>query len=125
MAVSGWRGVSGGAASVGRRPMKALSIGLVAGAALCSVMPAPASAMPISNLAAAASDLMLGQSVRYVCNRYRCRWRPNYSYRGYYGYGPSYYGYGRSYYGHPTGTTDMDQAPRSTPQTASHPTAHH
>ena len=81
--------------------MKALSIGLVAGAALYSVMSAPASAMPISNLAAAASDLTLGQSVRYVCNRYRCPWRPNYSYRGYYGYGPSYYyGYGASYYGY-------------------------
>jgi hypothetical protein len=81
--------------------MKALSIGLVAGAALCSVMSAPASAMPMSNLAVAASDLTLGQSVRYVCNRYRCRWRPNYSYRGYYGYRPSYYGYGPSYYGYP------------------------
>jgi hypothetical protein len=80
--------------------VKALSIGLVAGAALCGVMSAPASAMPISNLAAAASDLALGQSVRYVCNRYRCWWRPNYSYRppAYYGYGPSYYSYGPSYY---------------------------
>lgn len=80
--------------------MKALSIGLVAGAALCGVMSAPASAMPISNLAAAASDLALGQSVRYVCNRYRCWWRPNYAYRprAYYGYGPSYYSYGPSYY---------------------------
>ena len=74
--------------------MKALSIGLVAGAALCGIMSAPASAMPMSNLAAAASDLALSQSVRYVCNRYRCRWRPI-SYRGYrYGYRPSYYGYG-------------------------------
>jgi hypothetical protein len=81
--------------------MKALSIGLVAGAALCSVMSAPALAMPMSNLAVAASDLTLGQSVRYVCNRYRCRWRPNYSYRGYYGYRPSYYAYGPSYYGYP------------------------
>lgn len=80
--------------------MKALSIGLVAGAALCGVMSAPASAMPISNLAAAASDLALGQSVRYVCNRYRCWGRPNYYYRprAYYGYGPSYYSYGPSYY---------------------------
>jgi len=42
---------------------------------------------------AAASDLSLGQSVRYVCNRYRCWWRPDH----YYGYAPSYYawyGYG-------------------------------
>ena len=64
--------------------MKALMISLVAGAALCGVMSTPASAMPISNLAAAASDLALGQSVRYICN----------GYRSYYGYGyPAYYGY--------------------------------
>jgi hypothetical protein len=56
----------------------------VAGAALCGVISTPASAMPISNLAAAASDLLLGQSVRYICN----------GYRSYYGYGyPAYYGY--------------------------------
>lgn len=56
--------------------------------------------MPISNLAAAASDLALNQSARYVCYRSRCRWRPNYVYRpqAYYGYGPSYYSYGPSYY---------------------------
>ena len=89
--------------------MKALSVSLVAGAALCGVMSAPASAMPMSNVAAAASDLALSQSVRYVCNRYRCRWRPNYyrSYRygygSYYGYGPSYYGYRSSYYGYGPG----------------------
>jgi len=69
--------------------VKALAISLVAGVALCGIMSAPAWAMPMSNLASAASDLTLGQSVRYVCNRYRCPWRPNYSYRGYYGYGPS------------------------------------
>ena len=44
--------------------MKALAISLLAGAALCSVVSAPASAMPTSNLAAAASDLALGHSVR-------------------------------------------------------------
>ena len=81
--------------------MKALTISLVAGAALCGVMSTPTSAMPISNLAAAASDLALGQSVRYVCN----------GYRSYYGYGyPAYYGhyaprsepgfYRRPYYGY-------------------------
>ena len=64
--------------------MKALTISLVAGAALCGVMSAPASAMPMSNLAAAASDLALAQSVRYVCN----------GYQSYYGYGyPAYHGY--------------------------------
>ena len=74
--------------------MKALTISLVAGAALCGVMSTPTSAMPISNLAAAASDLALGQSVRY----YR---RHGYGYRSYYRYRPSYYSYGyRSYYGY-------------------------
>ena len=63
--------------------MKAPTISFVAGAALCGVMSAPASALPISNLAAAASGLALAQSVRYVCNGYR-----NYGY----GY-PAYYGY--------------------------------
>jgi hypothetical protein len=77
--------------------VKALSIGFVAGAALCGVISAPASAMPISNLAAAASDLVLGQSARYVCHRSRCRWQPNYVYRPQ-AYGPSYYSYGPSYY---------------------------
>jgi len=45
--------------------MKALAISLAAGAALSSLMSMPVSAMPVSNLAAAASDLSLGQSVRY------------------------------------------------------------
>ena len=83
--------------------MKALAIGLVAGTALCGVMSAPASAMPMDSLAAAASDLALGQSVRYVCHRSRCRWRPNYAYRpgGYYSYGPGWSGglYGGGLYG--------------------------
>ena len=87
--------------------MRALAIGLVAGAAFCGVASSPASAMPMGNLATAASDLALGQHVRYVCNRYRCRWRPNYAYRpgGYYGYGPSYYrpSYAPSYYGYGPG----------------------
>ena len=70
--------------------MKALTLSLVAGAALCGVMFAPASAMPISNLAAAASDLALGQSVRYVCDRYyghyALRSEPGFYRRPYYGY---------------------------------------
>jgi hypothetical protein len=76
--------------------VKALTIGLVAGAALCGVISTPASAMPMSNLAAAASDFAPGQSVRYACNQYRCWSRPNYyAGSGYYGYGyGSYYGYG-------------------------------
>ena len=52
--------------------MKALAISLVVGAALCGIMSAPASTMPMSNLAVAASDLALGQSVRY---RHQHRYR--------------------------------------------------
>ena len=82
--------------------MKALVISMVAGTALCSLMSVPASAMPIANLAAAASDLALGQSARYY-RRYGYGYQSYYSY-GYrpsyysYGYRPSYYGYGPSYY---------------------------
>ena len=76
--------------------MKALAISLVAGAALCGVMSAPASAMPMSNLEAAASDLALGRSVRYACNWYQCWWRPN----TYYSYGPAYYAYAPGWYGY-------------------------
>src|SRR5215471_20161852 len=54
-------------------PMKALAISMVAGAALCSLVSVPALAMPLSNLAAAASDLALGQSVRYLHHHYRYR----------------------------------------------------
>jgi hypothetical protein len=89
--------------------MKPLVISMVVGAALCSVMSVPASAMPMSNLAAAASDLALGQSVRYGRYHHRYRhygYRPNRaSYYGGYGAsyyggdGPSYYGYRPSYYG--------------------------
>ena len=64
-------------------PMKALAISMVAGAALCSLVSVPASAMPMSNLAAAASDLALGQSVRYVRHHYRYRLGRG----GYYAYG--------------------------------------
>ena len=80
-------------------PVKALAISLVAGVTLCGVMSAPASAMPMSNLATAASDLALGQSVRYVCDRYQCWWRPNYNY-GYYAYAPGWYGYGPGWWGY-------------------------
>ena len=88
--------------------MKALAISMVAGAALCSAISVPASAVPMSNLAAAASDLALSQSVRDVRHPYRYRLsRGSYNaygaasgYRGgYYGY-PGYardcsgYGYG-------------------------------
>jgi hypothetical protein len=53
--------------------MKALAISMVAGAALCSFGAVPASAVPMSNLAAAASDLALSQSVRDVRHPYRYR----------------------------------------------------
>ena len=58
-------------------PVKALAISLVTGVALCGIMSAPASALPTNNLAAAANDLALGQSVSYVCGKYRCWWRPD------------------------------------------------
>jgi hypothetical protein len=73
--------------------MKALAISMVAGAALCSVIAAPASAVPMSNVATAASELALGQNVRYV--RSASRYRVRGGYPGYardcsgYGYGPS------------------------------------
>jgi hypothetical protein len=82
--------------------MKALAISMVAGAALCSFTSVPASAMPISNLAAAASDLALGQNVRYVRHPYGHRLRRSsyYAYgAGYYGYRGGYPGYARDCYG--------------------------
>jgi hypothetical protein len=64
-------------------PMKALAISMVAGAALCGLVSVPASAMPMSNLATAASDLALGQSVRYVRHHHWYRLGRG----GYYAYG--------------------------------------
>jgi hypothetical protein len=63
--------------------MKALAISMVVGAALYSVISVPASALPMTNLAAEASDLALGQSVRYVHHHYRYRLGRS----GYYAYG--------------------------------------
>src|SRR2546430_13398235 len=90
-----------GAKQQRRPPMKALAIGLVAGAARGSVMTVRASAMPTANLAAAASDLALDQSVRSVRHYYRYRSR-SYApgYYGYYGSAPGYYGYGGGYSGY-------------------------
>ena len=70
--------------------MKALAISVVAGVALCSAVAAPASAIPMSNLAAAAEHLAPGETVRYVRNHYRYRQ----SFRGYPGYDANCYGYG-------------------------------
>jgi hypothetical protein len=73
--------------------MKALAISFVAGAALCSAVAVPASAVPMSNmgnLAAAAEHLAPGEAVRYVRNHYRYRQ----SFRGYGGYDANCYGYG-------------------------------
>jgi len=63
--------------------------------------------MPISNLAVAASDFALGQSVRYR-HQYRYRLRnyysgPYYGYGGYGGYGYGGYRYGPSSYGYGSG----------------------
>ena len=79
--------------------MKALAISMVAGAALCSAISVPASAVPMTNLAAAASDLALSQSVRDVRHPYRYRLsRGSYSA---YGAGAGYFGYGGGRYGYP------------------------
>src|SRR5262249_34374726 len=56
------------------RPMKALAITMVARAALCGVMAMPASAMPTSNLAAAARDLAPSQSARYSRHYHASTW---------------------------------------------------
>ncbi len=76
--------------------MKALAISMVAGAALCSAISVPASAVPMTNLAAAASNLALSQSVRDVRHPYRHRL----SRGSYYSYGAAY-GYRGGYYGNP------------------------
>src|ERR1700746_2781184 len=91
----GWRACYGTGTTNRECPMKALAISMVAGAALCSLMSVPASAMPMSNLAAAAGDLALGQSVRYV--RHPSRYRLSRS--SYYAYGAGYYGDARDCYG--------------------------
>lgn len=70
--------------------MKALAISFVAGVALCSAAAVPASAIPMSNLAAASEHLAPGETVRYVRNHYRYRQ----SLRGYPGYDANCYGYG-------------------------------
>ena len=68
--------------------MKVLAMTIAAGAALCNLMAVPASAIPMSDLAAAASDLALDQSVRSARHHYRYRSRSSY------GYGAGCYGYG-------------------------------
>jgi len=75
--------------------MKILVISMVVGAALCSVMSMPASAMPMSNLAAAASDLAVGESARYPQHPSRL----HHGAYGYGGYGSRGYGYGGYGYG--------------------------
>jgi hypothetical protein len=70
--------------------MKALAISFVTGVALCSAAAVPASAIPMSNLAAASEHLAPGETVRYVRNHYRYRQ----SFRGYPGYDANCYGYG-------------------------------
>ena len=77
-------------------------------AAAGTITASAASAMPLSNLGAAAQSNDAIQEVRLVCDRWGRCWRtaPRYNY-GYYGprayYGPSYGYYGRPYryYGGP------------------------
>jgi hypothetical protein len=77
--------------------MKALTISIVAAVALCNGMAVPASAMPMSNIGAATSDLALCKSVRYASKHYRYR----NSSRGYSGYAAGCYGYGPSSHCYP------------------------
>jgi hypothetical protein len=75
--------------------MKVLAMTIAAGVTLCSVMAVPASAIPMSDLAAAASGLALEQSVRSTRHYQRYRVRGSGDYYGYggncsgYGYGPN------------------------------------
>jgi hypothetical protein len=107
------RSMTGAADSNNEAHMKALAISLVAGAALGSVTAVPASAMPAANLAAAANDLALGQSVQCARNDYRYRYygyAPNYyGTYGYYGYAPGYYAYAPGYYGYGAGYSGYAQ----------------
>jgi len=87
--------------------MKALAINLVASAALC-LASAPASAMPVANLAPVANDLALHQSVPWICGPYRCWWRPWLGYYRRWGYYRPWayyrpYGFGYGGYGYGTG----------------------
>jgi hypothetical protein len=63
--------------------MRYLNIAMVAVTALLGAMlvSRAASAMPVSDLAAASGELSADiQKVRWVCGPYRCWWQPNYYY---------------------------------------------
>jgi hypothetical protein len=91
--------------------MKKLTVGLVAGVALCgaSLTSRPATAMSVSSLTDAPSTLAMHfQNVGNVCGPHRCGWRPSHYSGPYnvgpyyaphvYGYGPPGYGYGPAWY---------------------------
>jgi hypothetical protein len=76
--------------------MSNLRLAVIGAAALCGVafQSGNASAMPMSGLANAASEMATGlEQVRWVCGPYRCWWRPSYyPYYGAYAWGgPRYY----------------------------------
>jgi len=80
--------------------MHKLGIAVAASVVLGAATVVPASAMPISNLAAAASTGSHVEDVVWVCGPYRCRWLPAYSYSYYpraYGYRYFAPGYGYRY----------------------------
>ena len=97
--------------------MTKIKVLLASGAFSAAILAAgTASAMPMSSLASAASDVATTQQVRWVCGPFRCFWRPNYSgyyhhyafaprfYRHHWWGGPRFYGprfgfYGRSWWG--------------------------
>ena len=71
--------------------MRHLKMALIVATALfgATLISRSASAMPVSDLAAAANELSGDvQNVRWVCGPYRCWWQPNYyAYRD---WGPRY-----------------------------------
>jgi hypothetical protein len=87
--------------------MSNLRLAAIGVAALCGVglQSGTASAMPMSGLANAASEMATGlEQVRWVCGPYRCWWRPSYyPYGGAYAWGgPRFYARpGWGYYGRP------------------------
>jgi hypothetical protein len=81
--------------------MPQLKMALIAVTALSGAMLSSASAMPVSNLAAAAQESSDIQNVRVVCGPFRCWWQPNYYYYPRYRYwGPRYHWWYRRWWWH-------------------------
>jgi hypothetical protein len=74
--------------------MPQLKMALIAVIALSGATLGSASAMPVSNLAAAAQESSDIQNVRVVCGPFRCWWQPNYY------WGPRYHWWYRRWWWH-------------------------